>query len=85
MVIVIPACGQWKIGAEMVRVCGTAGLIKLFPTGEEGGCPGDGEVPQQLCDSDPEQLDSANADKANIWVCTCFMGTRQCQPVAVRA
>lgn len=75
---------EWQLGTEIVRACVAAGLIKLFPSGDEGGCPAEEEVLQQLSTSDPEQLYAADADEANIWVCTYLMGTRQCQSLLAR-
>ena len=75
---------EWQLGTEMVRACVAAGLIKLFPSGDECGCPAEEEVLQQRSTSDPEQLYSADADEANTWVCAYPMATRQCQSLLAR-
>lgn len=75
---------EWQLGAEMVSACVGAGLIKLFPSADAGGCPNDETVLRRLFISDPEQTFSAHTKEANIWGCTYVIGTQECQALLAR-
>ncbi len=75
---------EWQLGADMVSACVGTGLIKLFPSADEGGCPNDETVLRRLFVSDPEQIFPADAREANIWGCTYVIGTKECQGLLAR-